>query len=93
MGTTGFKRLDTRPKRRSARLGAVLVLGLLAVSCSGPGDDGEMADSVSGVSEAPAVDSGAEADSRPADVGGDRDSFGQRRPRPGDAGRVPQSHG
>ena len=76
MGTTGFKRLDTRPKRRSARLGAVLVLGLLAVSCSGPGDDGEMADSVSGVSEAPAVDSGAEADSRPADVGGDRDSSG-----------------
>ena len=74
MGTTGFKRLDTRPKRRSARLGAVLVL--LAVSCSGPGDDGEMADSVSGVSEAPAVDSGAEADSRPADVGGDRDSSG-----------------
>ena len=76
MGTTGFKRLDTRPKRRRARLGAVLVLGLLAVSCSGPGDDGEMADSVSGVSEAPAVDSGAEADSRPADVGGDRDSSG-----------------
>ena len=76
MGTTGFKRLDTRPKRRSARLGAVLVLGLLAVSCSGPGDDAEMADSVSGASEAPAVDSGAEADSRPADVGGDRDSSG-----------------
>ena len=76
MGTTGFKRLDTRPKRRRAWLGAVLVLGLLAVSCSGPGDDGEMADSVSGASEAPAVDSGAEADSRPADVGGDRDSSG-----------------
>ena len=76
MGTTGFKRLDTRPKRRRARLGAVLVLGLLAVSCSGPGDDGEMAGSVSGASEAPAVDSGAEADSRPADVGGDRDSSG-----------------
>ena len=76
MGTTGFKRLDTRPKRRRARLGAVLVLGLLAVSCSGPGDDAEMADSVSGVSEAPAVDSGAEADSRPADVGGDRDKSG-----------------
>ena len=72
MGTTGFKRLDTRPKRRRARLGAVLVLGLLAVSCSGPGDDGEMADSVSGVSEAPAVDLGpatpAESRSRTDDV-------------------------
>ena len=78
MGTTGFKRLDTRPKRRRAWLGAVLVLGLLAVSCSGPGDDGEMAGSVPAESEAPAVDSGAEADSRPADVVGDRDSSGSQ---------------
>ena len=78
MGTTGFKRLDTRPKRRRAWLGAVLVLGLLAVSCSGPGDGAEMADSVSGASEAPAADSGAEPDSGPADVGGDRDSSGSQ---------------
>ena len=71
MGTTGFKRLDTRPKRRRAWLGAVLVLGLLAVSCSGPGDDGEMAGSVPAESEAPAVDSAA-------DVSGGRDSSGSQ---------------
>ena len=35
MGTTGFKSLDTRPKRRWALRGAVLVLMLLAVSCTG----------------------------------------------------------
>ena len=71
MGTTGFKRLDTRPKRRRAWLGAVLVLGLLAVSCSDPGDDGEMAGSVPAESEAPAVDSAA-------DVSGERDSSGSQ---------------
>ena len=69
MGTTGFKRLETRPKRRRAWLGAVLVLGLLAVSCTG-GDD------AASEAAAPAVDSVAEAEDRPADVGGDRDSSG-----------------
>ena len=70
MGTTGFKRLDTRPKRRRAWLGAVLVLGLLAVSCSGPGD-GETASPAPAAPEAPAVDSAA-------DVSGGRDSSGSQ---------------
>ena len=71
MGTTKFKRLDTRPKRRRAWLGAVLVLGLLVVSCSGPGDDGETASPVLAAPEAPSVDS---AD----DVSGERDSSGSQ---------------
>ena len=71
MGTTKFKRLDTRPKRRRAWLGAVLVLGLLAVSCSGPGDDGETASPMTAEPEAPAVDSAA-------DVSGERDSSGSQ---------------
>ena len=71
MGTTKFKRLDTRPKRRRAWLGAVLVLGLLAVSCSGPGDDGETASPMTAAPEAPAVDSAA-------DVSGERDSSGSQ---------------
>ena len=67
MGTTGFKRLETRPKRRRAWLGAVLVLGLLAVSCSS-GDD-------EATSTAPDVDS-SDAGRPSADVGGERDSSG-----------------
>ena len=69
MGTTGFKRLETRPKRRRAGLGAVLVLGLLAVSCTG-GDDA--ADEAG----APAAESRDAAERPESDVGGDRDSSG-----------------
>ena len=71
MGTTGFKRLDTRPKRRRAWLGAVMVLGLLAVSCSS-GDD---ADATAGL--APTESEGPAADSA-ADVSGERDSSGSQ---------------
>ena len=43
MGTTGLKRLEARPNRRRGWLGAVLVLGLLAVSCSSSDDADETA--------------------------------------------------
>ena len=70
MGTTGLKRLETRPKRRRAWLGAVLVLGLLAVSCTG-GDD--TADEAAAPAEMASSDG---ADRSESDVGGDRDSAG-----------------
>ena len=69
MGTTSLKRLDARPGRRWALLGAVLVLGLLAVSCTG-GDD------AAGDAAAPATVSPGGADRSESDVGGDRDSAG-----------------
>ena len=62
--------------RRRAWLGVMLVLVLLAVSCSGPDDDAETVSSAPAAPEAPAVDSRDEADGEPADVGGDRDSSG-----------------
>ena len=63
MGMTGSERFLARPKRHRVWLGAVLALGLLAVSCSGPGaDDADMAASA-------VANSGR-------DVSGDRDSSG-----------------
>ena len=43
MGTTGLKKLEARPNRRRGWLGAVLVLMLLAVSCSSSDDADETA--------------------------------------------------
>ena len=65
MGTTGLKKLETRRKRHRVWLGAVLALGLLAVSCSS--DD---ADETMSAAEP------SEAGSTSADAGGDRDSSG-----------------
>ncbi len=69
MGTRGFNRLETRSKLRRARLGAVLVLMLLAVSCTS--DDADETAS-------PAADSYAASPEavEPGDVSGDRDSSG-----------------
>ena len=65
MGTTGLEKLETRPKRRRAWLGAVLVLMLLAVSCSNGDDSDEAATAAPGDASRPS-----------ADVGGERDSSG-----------------
>ena len=70
MGTTGLKSLDSRTNRGRAWLGAVLVLGLLAVSCTSGGDEGASAapdTTTDGVEDAPLA---------AFDVGGDRDSSG-----------------
>ena len=63
METRGAKEFLTRPKRCRAWLGAVMALSLLAVSCSGPGDDAD------DTAAPAAADSGR-------DVSGDRDSSG-----------------
>ena len=68
MATRGSKRLQTRMNRRIGWLGAVLALSMLAVSCSGPGDDGEAARVAAADSAASPGDS--------TDVSGERDSSG-----------------
>ena len=65
MGTTRLKKLETRRKRHRAWLGAVLALGLLAVSCSSDDADETMSEPEP-----------SEAGSTSADAGGDRDSSG-----------------
>ena len=75
MQTTGSKQPDTKPQQRRAWLGAALVLGLLAMSCSG--DSGRGADMTGAVpSEASEMESSDDTGSRHDDVGGDRDSSG-----------------
>ena len=75
MATTGSERLDTRPNRRRTWLGAVLALSLLAVSCSGLGDDEDAAETAAPAPTDAAADSADDA-SRPSDVSGERDSSG-----------------
>ena len=70
MGTAGFNRLEASSKLRRAWLGAVLVLMLLAVSCTS-GDDADAAASAS----VDSYDATPEA-VEPGDVSGDRDSSG-----------------
>ena len=72
MGTTGFKSLNTRTNRSRAWLGAVLVLGLLAVSCTSGGGEAAVTAAPDTVSAA-GTDDAASAE---PDVGGDRDSYG-----------------
>ena len=75
MGTTGFKQPQTKSQRSRAWLGATLVLGLLAMSCSG--GSGRGADMTGAVpSEAPAVELSDDTGSLHSDVGEDRDSSG-----------------
>jgi len=71
MGTEGFNKLQTRPRRPRAWLGAVLTLVLLAVSCSDGGDADDAAPNSAGAAVEP-----SDADRPSADVGGDRDSSG-----------------
>ena len=75
MATTGSERLDTRPNRRRTWLGAVLALSLLAVSCSGLGDDEDAAETAAPAPTTAAAESTDDA-SRPSDVSGERDSSG-----------------
>ena len=56
MRTRGSGRFQTRTNGRIGWLGAVLALSMLAVSCSGPGDDGEAADMAAVEPAAPATD-------------------------------------
>jgi len=67
MQTRGSGRFQTRTNRRIGWLGAVLALSLLAVSCSGPGDD-EAAGTAAPDSAASPTES--------TDVSGERDSSG-----------------
>ena len=75
MATTGSERLETRPNRRRTWLGAGLALSLLAVSCSGLGDDEDAAETAAPAPTDAAADSADDA-SRPSDVSGERDSSG-----------------
>ena len=61
--------------RHRAWLGALLALYLLAVSCSGPGDE---SDSAEMAASAPTAESRDESDRSAADVGGERDSSGSQ---------------
>ncbi len=64
MATRGSGRFQTRKNRRARWLVAVLALSVLAVSCSGPGDDGATADTAAVETAAPSPDvSGDRADS------------------------------
>ena len=77
MATRGSERLQTRESRPVRWLVAVLALSLLAVSCSGPGDDDGAEPAVSEPA-APAADSGAGAERPSTDVGGDRADSGSQ---------------
>ena len=74
MATRGSERFRTRMNRPVRWLVAVLALSLLAVACSGPGDDD--ADMAASEPAAPSVDSADEAERPSADVSGDRDDSG-----------------
>ena len=74
MATRGSERFQTRKNRPVRWLAAVLALSLLAVSCSGPGDD--EADMAASEPAAPSTDSAAEAERPSADVSGDRADSG-----------------
>jgi len=76
MGTTGYKSLGTRPKRHLVWLGAVLVMSLLAVSCSGGDEDEAASMAASPADEYVAETDASTADVTTADVSGDRDSSG-----------------
>ena len=75
MAITRLQWLRTRPNRHWAWLGAVLALCLLAVSCSGPGDE---SDSAEMAASAPTAASPDDSDRSEADVGGERDSSGSQ---------------
>ena len=86
METRGSERFRTRTNRSIGWLGAVLALSLLAVSCSGPGDDDAVmavstatsssADAGDGEERGSADAAGDTAERGSADVSGDRDSSG-----------------
>ncbi len=75
MATRGSERFQSRVNGRNRWLAAVLALSLLAVSCSGLGDDGDAAETAAPAPTTAAADSASE---RSSDVGGESDSSGSQ---------------
>jgi Ca-activated chloride channel family protein len=78
MGIMGTKSLKTRTNRSRAALAAMLVLGLLAVSCTSGDGDEAATDTAAAYDASPdeATSEPAPAQEAAADVGGDRNSSG-----------------